>query len=199
MFGEPKPMRKQKKRAMSPQANKTWPRTIHLRTGDYKYLHRRQITEHLQDNHIEVKCLQRDHLLTLAHLHHKTALLQKGPVMVDHKSGSSQAVHQILGEGHPPAECRNLVCHVCGEVGHRVSECRQSKGHVPSADPKSTSPTSALSPTKILITNPQERQSPRLLRHKSNGEGNPQANPSPPSTSPPPTGAAAQPPPPSPT
>ena len=70
------------------QAKSTRPRTVRLRTGDVKDLHPNQIIDSLKQQHMEVKCLQRDnrdHLLTLAHLHQKTFLLEKGYLMVGEK------------------------------------------------------------------------------------------------------------------
>ena len=75
-----------KKSAVSARTNTTRPRTVHLRTNDTQDLHPRQIIEYLHKQNMATKCLQRenrDYLLTLEHLHHKTSLLAKGFITVD--------------------------------------------------------------------------------------------------------------------
>ena len=46
--------------ATGPQAKSTQPRTVRLRTRDVKDLHPSQIINSLKQQHMEVKCLQRD-------------------------------------------------------------------------------------------------------------------------------------------
>ena len=76
-----------KKMPMGPGANTTRPRTVRLCIGEAQDLHPKQIIDYLQQQQkMQTKCLQRDNrdfLLTLEHLHHKTSLLVKGFIMVE--------------------------------------------------------------------------------------------------------------------
>ena len=75
-----------KKMATRPCTTSTCPWTMCLRAGDFQDLYPRQIIEDFQQQVMPIKCLQRDnkdYLLTLEHLHHKTNLLVKGFITID--------------------------------------------------------------------------------------------------------------------
>ena len=201
-----------KKTGTRPHTTSTHPQTVRLRTGDFQDLHPRQTIEYFQKQIMPIKCLQRDnkdYLLTLEHLHHKTTLLAKDKiitvdkhniliedpdrkvtfvnifgapyeladeVIVEHLQVFGQIVNKRRGHymthpevengicrwrmllnrptlsvvrvgpvrltvkykgqpgscykcgsfGHPPARCQNLVCHYCGEMGHKVAVSSQA-------------------------------------------------------------------------